>query len=372
MGRQTGIPAALKKYGVKYETVPGWRTRGSSSFNPRGVVCHWTAGPRNAKGRPSLNVVTYGRPGLSGPLCQVYLDRDGVAVVVAAGRANHAGRGGYRGMSGNTQVFGIEAECGGDGDWTDAQRREYPKVVAALVSLTGRSHKYVCGHNEWTTRKIDIRDWPMSKMRSEVKAVLDGRGFTPGKGGGGGGLYGDPKKKHKVGSRVMGLYDGGTDVKWLQEELKRLSRYTGGKVDSLFGPALESAVEGYQRSRGLAVDGLAGKNTIEALKSGAKKVVSKPKPKPSSSAPKFPLKSGWYFGPRSGPTRSVSGYYGHRADLRKWQAKMRNRGWTISVDGLYGPQTRKVARQFQAEKKLGVDGLIGKRTWDAAWEAPVT
>lgn len=103
---------------------------------------------------------------------------------------------------------------------------------------------------------------------------------------------------------------------------------------------------------------------------------SKPKPKPKpttgAKAPAFPLPRGWYFGPSTGPKASVSGYYGHRDDLARWQRQMRARGWAIGVDGLYGPQTADVARDFQREKGLDVDGLIGAETWATAWTAPVT
>lgn len=99
---------------------------------------------------------------------------------------------------------------------------------------------------------------------------------------------------------------------------------------------------------------------------------SKPAPAKPASAPAFPLPAGWYFGPRSGPTRSVSGYHGHRDDLRRWQSQMARRGWTIGVDGLYGPNTEQNAREFQREKGLTVDGLIGPATWRAAWTSPVT
>ncbi|MEE2041290.1 N-acetylmuramoyl-L-alanine amidase [Nocardiopsis sp. CT-R113] len=95
-------------------------------------------------------------------------------------------------------------------------------------------------------------------------------------------------------------------------------------------------------------------------------------PRPGTAAPRFPLPSGHYFGPRSGPAHSVSGYYSHREDLRRWQRRMRDRGWVITVDGLYGNQTRTVARTFQAEKGLSVDGFIGAQTWRAAWESPIT
>lgn len=96
--------------------------------------------------------------------------------------------------------------------------------------------------------------------------------------------------------------------------------------------------------------------------------------------PAFPLAAGQFFGPEGGGRDSISGYHGHREDLRRWQAQMRERGWAISVDGLYGPkgaktpkgQTADVARAFQREKRLVVDGLIGQATWAAAWAAKIT
>ena len=101
------------------------------------------------------------------------------------------------------------------------------------------------------------------------------------------------------------------------------------------------------------------------------KPTSKPKPTTTSKAPAFPLPRGSYFGPKSGPAASVSGYYSHRADLRRWQEQMRKRGWSLTADGLYGPATARVARQFQAEKGLPADSRIGAQTWAAAWTEPI-
>lgn len=89
-------------------------------------------------------------------------------------------------------------------------------------------------------------------------------------------------------------------------------------------------------------------------------------------APPFPLPAGSYFGPRSGPRHSVSGYYSYRDALAYWQRRMNARGWAIGVDGLYGPETAEITRKFQLEKHLVVDGLIGPATWAAAWTAPIT
>lgn len=108
-------------------------------------------------------------------------------------------------------------------------------------------------------------------------------------------------------------------------------------------------------------------------------VVTTPMSTPTLNAPDFPLDNGChshgtnaYFGPKSGPVRSVSGYFSHRDDLRHWQQRMKDRGWRISPDGLYGDETRRVATDFQREKGLAADGLIGHDTWQAAWTSQVT
>lgn len=90
------------------------------------------------------------------------------------------------------------------------------------------------------------------------------------------------------------------------------------------------------------------------------------------SAPAYPLPAGQFFGPKLGPTQSVSGYFSHREQLRAWQQRMKDRGWNINPDGLYGPQTSDIALAFQREKGLVADRLIGPDTWAAAWAAPIT
>ncbi len=59
-------------------------------------------------------------------------------------------------------------------------------------------------------------------------------------------------------------------------------------------------------------------------------------------------------------------------DVRKWQQRMRDRGWDIVVDGIFGCESRSVAKAFQTEKGLAVDGIVGLETWRASWELPIT
>lgn len=86
-------------------------------------------------------------------------------------------------------------------------------------------------------------------------------------------------------------------------------------------------------------------------------------PPPSSgSAPKLHVD---YFGPAYGHNHTHS-------DVRVWQQQMRNRGWSIDVDQIYGNGSYSICRQFQSEKGLIVDGLVGGDTWNATWNEPIT
>ena len=136
-------------------------------------------------------------------------------------------------------------------------------------------------------------------------------------------------------------------------------------VDGILGPLTDAAIRDYQTKHGLTVDGIVGPRTWTSLN-------GTPAAPTGPTAPAYPLLTGSYFGPATGPSTSVSGYYSHRLELTQWQTQMQKRGWVISTDGLYGPQTANITRTFQTQKGLTVDGLIGPQTWAAAWTSPIT
>lgn len=162
MSYQTEILEACQDYGLvlgkNLLEYAGWRTRGSEIFDPHGSVNHHTAGPRTGD-LPSLNTLIFGRPDLEGPLCNAALSRSAVIHLIAAGRANHAGLGGWAGLSGNSSVWGLEVEHTGYADeavsaarW-DAMYRWH----RACMDVSGFSSASVCQHFEWApSRKIDF------------------------------------------------------------------------------------------------------------------------------------------------------------------------------------------------------------------------
>ncbi|MGI5893402.1 MAG: spore cortex-lytic enzyme [Candidatus Merdivicinus sp.] len=72
-------------------------------------------------------------------------------------------------------------------------------------------------------------------------------------------FYGIPTTQtlSKVGSR-------GNEVKAIQQELKDRGLYNGN-VDGIFGSQTEAAVKRFQKQQGLAVDGIAGPQTLKKL-----------------------------------------------------------------------------------------------------------
>lgn len=195
------------------------------------------------------------------------------------------------------------------------------------------------------------RSWGLAK----AKAVA----------GGGSGGSSSPTYKTITGSTpLVKIYHKG-------EPVKRIQKAVGVKtVDGYFGPSTKNAVQVFQRAHGLAADGIVGDKTWAKINGG--KSPSKAKPI-KSAAPKFPLSKGHWYGPESRNKKNHSGYYAKdRAGIKQFQNKLKSRGWKISADGRYGPATEKVVRQFQAEKKIRVDGAVGAVTWAKIWEAPVT
>ena len=171
MGRDLGLADRIRAAGIPVIEVDGWQSRGSDSFTPRGGVDHHTAGSNNGNA-PSLNVCTNGREGLSGPLCNVLQGFDGTAYVIASGRANHAGDGGWKGLSGNSSVYGFERENTG----YDPPRPNQHEMAARTWNAVCNGGPFgtinadmICGHKEWApSRKPDFHTLDYGWFRNQI------------------------------------------------------------------------------------------------------------------------------------------------------------------------------------------------------------
>jgi hypothetical protein len=237
--------------------VPGWESRGQDSLGRiLGVICHYTATPDASRNMPTLDLLLRGREDLPGPLCQLGLGRDGTFYVVASGRANHAGRGEWNGITtGNTNFIGIEAENSGRANdpWPAVQLDAYHRGVAAILREVGRTAASCCGHREYALpsgRKTDP-NFEMDGFRQHVAAILSGTLPPP--------VLIPAAETGGLSRATLRRGDTGPLVTELQQRL--------GMPESqpTFGPKTEAAVREFQRQRGMVPDGIVGPKTWQAL-----------------------------------------------------------------------------------------------------------
>ena len=272
MARDADIANRLRRYGLNVVEINGWQTRGSSNFNPRGSLDHHTAGSSNGNA-PSLNICIHGRKGLSGPLCNVLVGRDNTCYVIAAGRANHAGRGSWNDLSGNSSVYGVERENTGYATGPRAEPwREDQSLVAGVIHaalMEGKNFDNVCRHAEWTSRKIDTHSINGNDLRHLVKAIAAKQAGestptpvpkptpTPAPPSSEAAKFlaaiaEAARKKPVLRYKMMG-----ETVRDLQTHLNR-EMNNALVVDGDFGRKTHNVLRMYQASRGLTPDGIAG------------------------------------------------------------------------------------------------------------------
>jgi peptidoglycan hydrolase-like protein with peptidoglycan-binding domain len=247
----TWLPDILLAANLKVAPHPGWQNRGHTSMGTvLGVLCHHTACavPSNM---PSLRTLAEGRPGLSGPLAQLGLGRDGTFYVIAAGLCYHAGDGSWKGVpNGNTNLIGIEAENAGTpaAFWPPEQMQAYAHGVAAILKYAKLDENRCIGHKEWAPkRKIDPL-FDMTDFRGKVHDILAGNVPAPP-------LIPAVEPGPASGGRPTLRRGNGGDV------VAALQRALGLPADGVFGAQTEAVVRAFQRSRQLVPDGIVGPAT---------------------------------------------------------------------------------------------------------------
>ncbi|MFF7368928.1 N-acetylmuramoyl-L-alanine amidase [Streptomyces tricolor] len=222
-------------------------------------------------------------------------------------------------------------------------------AIAGLRSLGGAGARIV-GH----------RDLTATECPGALYAyVRDGR-FEPGTAPGPGGEEPPPPGQEVPWPGVLLQYPPVT-VHWSARTWQEQMRRRGWTidVDGAYGEQSRRVCLAFQREKSLTVDGVVGRDTWQA---SWRAPVTAPADGDSShrDAPPWP-----------GVLFSYPPFTRHPG-VATWQARMRERGWSLDADGVYGSRSRQVCLAFQKEKRLTADGIVGPATWQAAWSAPVT
>lgn len=134
--------------------------------------------------------------------------------------------------------------------------------------------------------------------------------------------------------------------------VRKLAKYTGTGHDHW------SHVSVY-RSRGDSAAQLWAPASA-AVTTGGKPVTGR---SATLTPPPWPKGATWFAARANAPAY---------ATVRSWEARMRQRGWPIGVNGRFQPADAHLLQAFQHEKDLLPDGRLGPRSFAAAWTAPVT
>ena len=161
----------------------------------------------------------------------------------------------------------------------------------------------------------------------------------------------------KSSSIVLRPGSRGQAVSDLQTQLKKLNYYHS-TVDGSYGPLTTQAVRSFQKDHRLQVDGIAGPQTFNALKSAGNHSKSNAKVKPQSNSSK------------SSSIVLRPGSRGQAVSDLQTQLKKLNY-YHSTVDGKYGPLTTSAVRTFQINHNLQVDGIAGPQTLKALNNNPV-
>ena len=174
----------LRDAGLAVQETDGWRERSASGGplpGPVGVLEHHTASTSSEQDpAPSLQMCVQGRQDLDGPLCHGLIGLDGTVHLIAAGRANHAGRakasGPNPGGDGNVLYVGFEWDYQGvDQAPSTAQYNAAVRATTAVLQHLGRPADAARGHRETTvTDKTDPGHVDLDRFRADVAAAVTG------------------------------------------------------------------------------------------------------------------------------------------------------------------------------------------------------
>ncbi|MGQ4649042.1 peptidoglycan-binding protein [Lyngbya aestuarii] len=129
--------------------------------------------------------------------------------------------------------------------------------------------------------------------------------------------------------------DSGSQVSSLQQRLAQLG-YFQGNATGYFGPVTRRSVIRFQQSQGLTPDGVVGTNTQASLDNR--------NPEFSQSSPSL-----LSLGTRDEKVSTI-------------QKRLEIAGFSGGDDGIFDQKTEAAVRQFQQEKGLKVDGIVGPQT----------
>ncbi len=158
----------------------------------------------------------------------------------------------------------------------------------------------------------------------------------------------------------------GSEVTELQTRLIA-GRYLYGQATGNYDGVTQTAVENFQRANGLAVDGIAGKNTLAALQRYPAAPIDRPEPSPPAQTPAPSPSQNPAPSPSQTPTAPSSSQTLRQGSegsaVTALQRQLGTAGYYSGpITGYFGSLTQEAVQKLQAAQGLTVDGIYGPAT----------
>ncbi len=200
---------------------------------------------------------------------------------------------------------------GASGTFTAAQVRAIRSILSACDGVVRWGGDY---NNRKDEMHFELVKGPNDPAVAALARKLGGSTSTP------------PPAPSAPAWRVVRRGQHGYFVTALQRLLRQRGRPL--TVDGVFGSGTEAQVVAFQKSRGLAADGIVGAKTWTALQ-----------------------------------LTRTEGCEGHAVFGLQHCAEAK--GFRTAQDGVFGPKTEAAIVAFQRSRGLAADGVVGPRTWAA-------
>ncbi|MGA4718479.1 peptidoglycan-binding protein [Fictibacillus nanhaiensis] len=162
-----------------------------------------------------------------------------------------------------------------------------------------------------------------------------------------------------LGDQTLKLGKTHNDVKELQSILKSRGYFKHKETTSYFGPITRKAVMDFQRSNGLVVDGIVGKNTYSKLLQKSNRDDQSSVQKPNVSKPSIPNKPAV-----TTQTGKVLKLNSTGKEVKKLQEDLKYLGFFTfyKTTEFYGTITTEAVRKFQISQRIKATGVADAAT----------
>ncbi|MFC0471794.1 peptidoglycan-binding protein [Halalkalibacter kiskunsagensis] len=149
-----------------------------------------------------------------------------------------------------------------------------------------------------------------------------------------------------------------SDVKELQDALKKTGHFTYEQSTGYYGSITTDAVRAFQRKHNLQVDGIAGPQTLSTLLSQGGQAPAAPS-KPSTGSTSNSTSG-------SGSLTNMNAllrFGSNGKQVEELQQKLKEKGFYKStITGQFARVTEQAVRDFQRASNIKVDGIVGPQT----------